>query len=400
MKTKLTRLLSALLLPPLAALAIGEAHAVEFKPFGTSVLAIDLHGFASQGFIATNKYNYLGKSSEGSFRFSEAGLNLSFNPFPRTRVSAQVFTYDVGDAGEYDVVLDYAHVEYKFDDEIGVRVGRIRRPEGIYNDIQDLDLSRTWVLLPQGIYNARWRDFYLALDGGEIFGTIPLSLAGSLTYDFYYGIQHPKLNGGLALQKANLPPFQPLVDINAPQMGGGQLWWNTPVKGLRAGAALNYDRDLTFATDTGRQSKGSPFTQHYSLEYLWNSWTFQAEYLRFRIDYENTAGGLPPSTRLIEPDSWYVSAAYRFNKWVELGSYYSEYYPNVHDRKGATLPFASDAYQKDTAVALRFDVNDSVIFKVEGHYIRGTGQLFDNVENPIRQDDGWWMIALKTTLSF
>jgi hypothetical protein len=342
----------------------------------------------------------MGDTSHGSFNFTEAGLNASFSPFSRTRIAAQGFTYDMGPAGDYDVVLDYALAEYTFNDFIGLRAGRIRRPEGIYNDIQDVDLARTWVLLPQGMYNARWRDFYVSLDGGEIFGTLPLQKAGSLSYGFYYGFQHPQLNGGLALQKANLPPFSQLTSFNSPQMGGGQLWWNSPWNGLRAGAALNLDQDLTFRTANGVQSKGSPFTQHYSLEYVWNSWTFQAEYLRFRINYENTQAGHPNSTRLIEPDSWYTSAAYRFNKWIEAGGYYTEYYAEINDRNGAGLPFPSDGYQKDAALSLRFDLTDWWIFKIEGHHINGTAQLLDNISNHARGDNGWWLLAIKTTLSF
>lgn len=394
------RLGSALLLLPLAAASIGELQALDFKPFGSSMLEVDLHGFVSQGYLATSKYNYLGQSSTGSTEFTETGLNLSFNPFPRTRIAAQAFCFDVGPAGGYDVVLDYALVEYTFNDYIGIRAGRLRRPEGIYNDAQDLDLARTSVLLPQGMYNARWRDFYLSLDGADLFGTLPLGIGGSLSYELYCGIQRPQLNGGLALQKANLPPFQALESFNTPLMSGGQLWWNTPLKGLRFGLAMNLDKDLTFVTVTGRQSKGSPFTQHYSAEYIWNSWTFQAEYLRFRINYDNTGGGLPPSQKLIEPDSWYAGAAYRFNQWFEVGTYYSEYYADVHDRQGVLLTAPSDASQKDLALSLRFDLNQSWIFKVEGHYIRGTAQLFDSIENPIRDDNGWLMMALKATFSF
>ena len=109
---------------------------------------------------------------------------------------------------------------------------------------------------------------------------------------------------------------------------------------------------------------------------------------------------MPNSTKLIEPDSWYVSAAYRFNKWFQAGSYYSEYYADVHNRNGSGLPFPSDAYQKDAALSLRFDPTDWWIFKIEGHYIRGTAQLFDNADNPVRDGNGWWMIAVKTTFSF
>ncbi len=396
----ITQTLAGCWLALLASLGVGQLGAMELLPFGPDTPAISVHGFVSQGLLASSEYNYLGDSSHGSFKFTEAGLNASINPFPRTHLAVQGFSYDVGPAGGYDVVLDYALAEYTFNDRFGVRVGRLRRPEGLYNDIQDVDVSRTWVLLPQGMYNARWRDFYVAVDGGEIFGTIPLRTAGSLSYQLYYGLQHPKLNGGLALQKANLPPFANLVSFNSPMLGGGQLWWNTPWTGLRAGLALNVDQDLTFVTVKGRQSRGSPFTQHYSLEYVRDAWTFQAEYLRFRIDYENTGGGLPLSRKLIEPDSWYVSAARRLNRWIEVGVYYSEYYADVHDRHGALLPFPSDAAQKDTALSLRFDASDHWTFKIEGHSIRGTAQLLDNIDNPVRRSGAWSMIAIKTTFSF
>jgi hypothetical protein len=57
-------------------------------------------------------------------------------------------------------------------------------------------------------------------------------------------------------------------------------------------------------------------------------------------------------------------------------------------------------YQKDTALTLRFDPKDWWTFKIEGHYIRGTGLLQDNPDNPSQNDNGWWMLDLKTTFSF
>jgi hypothetical protein len=373
-------------------LAVSGAQAYDLT-LKTNWPAISFHGFGSQGFLLSDKYDYLGETRNGSFKFTEAGLNASINPFPRTRISVQGFTYDVGDAGEYDVVLDYAQAEYTFSDYIGVRGGRIRRPEGIYNHIQDVDLARTWVLLPQGMYNARWRDFYTSIDGGEIFGTLPLAKAGNLSYEIFSGLQRPQLNGGLALQKKNSAPYLPLSWVNSSLQIGGQLWWNTPVDGLRAGAGLNTSRDLQFETSNGRLAKGDPFVQRYSLEYAWRKWTFQAEYYTYAIDYALSGGGSPNATRHIEPDSWYGSAAYRVNKWVELGTYYSEYYADVHHRDGAAN------YQKDWTVAARFDLTDWWVFKVEGHYIHGTAQLFERNE-PRTTSDGWFMLALKTTVSF
>ena len=388
--------LAAVLLTTLASLTIGHLQAVEFKPFGTSVLAIDLHGFASQGFIASSKYNYLGDSTHGSFKFSEAGLNISFHPFPRTRVAAQVFTYAVGEAGQYDVLLDYALTEYTFNDRIGIRAGRIRRPEGIYNHIQDVDLARTFVLLPQGVYDARWRDFAVSLDGAELFGTIPLKGAGSLSYELYAGTLNLSENGGVALQiRDSLPGFVHLDGISPAKVYGGQLWWNTPVNGLRLGAACGYVPVFNFTTTIQTpvgpihpDNRTSALSQHYSAEYLWNAWTFQAEF--YLTDGEPIGAGTVES----HSSSWYASAAYRFNKRFELGGYYTESYRDTHDRENSLK------YQKDTALSLRFDASDAWIFKVEGHYLRGTGLLQDNANNPNQQDDGWWMMAAKATFSF
>jgi hypothetical protein len=372
--------------------------AADWQLFGPNAPEIEFHGFASQGFIDSTSYNYLGESKIGSFEFTEVGINALFNPFPRTRIMAQAFAYDVGQAGKYDAVLDYALAEYTFNDYIGIRAGRVRRPQGIYNDIQDVDLGRTFILLPQGIYDARWRDFYVALDGGELFGTLPLKAAGSLEYDFYGGLIHPSLDGGVADEISDeLPPSTHLDEINSPLTVGGQLWWNTPVDGLRLGAGgafvSGFQYTLTTQTPLGpidTIDRLNSLGLQYSAEYLWKKWTFQTEYLLLH-DGSRTGGS---DSRIF---SWYASAEYRFNKWLEAGGYYTEYYDNTIEG-GPVTP--SDAYQKDAAVALRFDLTDWWIFKVEGHYIRGTALLQDNEINPIRSDNGWWMIAVKTTISF
>ena len=94
------------------------------------------------------------------------------------------------------------------------------------------------------------------------------------------------------------------------------------------------------------------------------------------------------------PEAWYGGAAYRFNKWLEAGGYYTEYYEN------APITTASDGFQKDAALSLRFDPEPWWVLKVEGHYIRGTALLDDNANNPVRNDTGWFMIMVKTTFSF
>ena len=363
---------------------------------------LDFHAFISQGYLKTTDYNYLANDTKnGSFQFTEIGANVSINPFPRTRIAVQGFAFDVGNVGQYDPFLDYALIEYTFSDQIGVRGGRIRRPSGIYNSIQDIDLARTFVLLPQGIYDARWRDWSAGLDGVDLFGSIQMNKAGSLSYEAYAGYVSMADNGGVARYAENGLPPAPVGEFNGIDTApifGGQLWWNTPVDGLRLGAAYaymaNWGYNSTIIPPYGPghiHSVGNVPLQQYSAEYIYKSWTFQAEYYTYDFEGHNylpAMGDYNIGTTGDNPETWYVAASHRFNHLLEVGTYY-------------TMFKDASAKQNDTALCFRFDLKDWWVFKVEGHYLEGTGLLRDNANNPVQSNNnGWFMLAVKTTFSF
>ncbi len=374
-------------------LKLSENHVIQF------------HGFASQGFIQSSDYNYLGESEDGSFEFNEVGLNATYSPFARTRIAVQGFAFDIGNVGEFVPFLDYASLDYTFNDHVGVRVGRVRRPGGIYNHIQDVDLARTYVLLPQGIYDARYRDFSASIDGGTLYGNIPLGKAGSLAYEGFGGLMTLSDDGGIAEQFRNtftsMVPPATYVGVENGVMAGAQLWWTPPVNGLRfgfmGGTILDLGGQFT-RFGAGFENKIDVLFGRFSAEYQWNAWTFQTEYQRVKSDTDTTMAGVGlVSQTSNEGDAWYIGASYRVNSWFEVGSYYGEHYANVDDRDAN-----SDSFQKDLALSFRFDPTDWWIFKLEGHYIRGTSQLQDavgNVNNP-QSRDGWFLFAAKTTFSF
>lgn len=136
-----------------------------------------------------------------------------------------------------------------------------------------------------------------------------------------------------------------------------------------------------------------PFQQA-SLEYTWEQWTFQAEYFTFRYEDTTSVAGTDVSEATTNPDAWYVGVSRRITPWLEAGTYYGEYYADTSTRDD------SGGYQKDAALALRFDPTDWWILKIEGHYLQGTALLHDDANNPVRDGRGWWMLALKTTVSF
>jgi len=381
-------------------LAAGTARAYDVS-LSTNLPPVDFHGFLSQGFLYSDDYNYLGDSKQGTFGFTEMGLNAAINPFPRTRIAVQGFDFDTGNVNQYHPFLDYALAEYTFNDEIGVRAGRIRRPAGIYNAIQDIDLARTFVLLPQGMYDARWRDWSAGLDGGELFGSLPLGKAGSLAYEGYAGLVNMSDNGGVARYiEDGLSPGV-FNSIDSTPTFGGQLWYNTPLDGLRVGASFTYMNNFGYTiTEPGPlpiHSQGNVPMQQYSAEYMWRSWTFQAEFYTYDFtghEYLPTMGNAVIGSAGDNPQTWYAAASYRFNKYFEAGAYYTQF------RDFAWSKPDPDGHQNDTALSLRFDLKSWWIFKIEGHAINGTGLLRDSASNPVTKNNDWFMLAVKTTFSF
>ncbi|MGC3957559.1 MAG: hypothetical protein QM813_06250 [Verrucomicrobiota bacterium] len=387
------------------ALATGAANAYDLN-LGKDQ-TVSFHGFLSQGYIASSEYNYLAPNTTdgGSFEFTEIGVNATYSPFSRTRIAVQGFAFDVGDVGNFNPILDYASLEYAFADEIGFRGGRIRKPGGIYNHIQDLDLARTSVLLPQGIYDVRWRDFSTSLDGAELFGNIPMNKAGSLSYEAFGGYMHLSDEGGIAtlLKNSFAGTGTTLNGLDSFLNVGAQLWWNTPLEGFRVGGyvgnAFEFAYDYTAGGLFPARSESDAFVTQFSLEYLWKSWTFQAEYYSLALDGQSvmsTPFGAVVTPSTSHQDAWYTGAAYRFNSWLEVGSYYTQFYTSQGERNGP-----NDTFQKDLALSFRFDVKDWWIVKLEGHWIQGTALLRDNVANPPpHTQEDWFMLALKTTFSF
>ena len=347
------------------------------------------------------------------------------SPFARTRIAAQAFMFNVGNVGNYEPTLDYALVDYTVSDQFGIRAGRIRRPEGIYNHIQDVDLARTSVLLPQGVYDARWRDFSASLDGASVYGNLSLAKAGSLSYEFYGGMINLAQDGGVArdVQNALLGSGLTLDRVNGNPQVGGQLWWNTPVEGLRLGASLTENIGFTFDAsekteypvggghytplDITRHSRYDVPWQHYSAEYQHDKLTLQGEFrTQTLIEKDTTSVDFPaiPShdstTDRPKPlDQRQLVTRVRptrsirgFKSALITTSTYSDL-----NKLSAAGPAG---FQKDLALSLRFDPKPWWILKVEGHYIHGTALLNDTLENPHRDGNGWFMLDLKTTFSF
>ena len=354
---------------------------------------LQIHGFLSQGFLLTSANDYLAHSSEGSFEFTEIGLNFTLPATDRLTIGLQIFSHDLGPIGDYRATLDWYSLDYHWRDWLGIRAGRVKLPFGLYNDSSDIDAARTSVLLPQSIYPAQNRDFLLAQTGGEVYGYRDLGAAGGFDYRLY---------GGTIFLDVKQQPGSPftVVDLNVPFVAGGRMLWVPPIEGLRLGGSLQFLRletHLLPASSSSSVAVNLPVMLWVaSVEYTVRDLLFAAEYSRWRVRAQSSNPAMFPES-LTFSERGYALTSYRVNSWLQAGAYYSVLFPNTNQRGG----FAGR--QLDAALTLRFDVNAYWLVKVEGHYMHGTAGLSPslNGNRPLSSlTPDWALFTVKTTAFF
>src|SRR5262245_57344847 len=160
-------------------------HAQEFK---VADKTIQVHGFGSQGFVWTEGNNWLTMdTTRGSGAMTDFGLNASSQLTKKFRLGMQVYARNLGALGEFQPSVDWAFGDYGFASWLGVRAGKVKTTLGLYTDTQDLDFLHAFALMPQSVYPLDLRDANISHLGGDVYGTVPLGRAGSVSYTAYVG---------------------------------------------------------------------------------------------------------------------------------------------------------------------------------------------------------------------
>lgn len=382
-----------------------NAHAYEVPELG-----VDIHGFISQGFINSSEYNYITDDSRGgSFAYNEMGLNFSKELTDKLRLGLQLFARDVGDAGNNKITLDWAYGDYRWKDWLGVRAGKIKIPRGIFNEIRDMDMLRTCIILPQGIYSELTRDTAIALNGGSVYGHVPLQKLGSIDYQALIG--NMDVDGDSGMDKYMSSSFlgfaSPTGDYDLDTSTVGSLQWNTPVEGLFLKSTIlfvegNVGLRLEFPPVIGAAGEAELETRAFviSAQYNWNDLTLIGEYAETKQD-SKLITPIFTSTSSKTSQQYYLMGSYRLTDRLELGAYYSVSYPDKDDKDGDNMPPGFDhlAWQKDAALSCRFDINEYWVAKVEGHLVDGAADVLA-IDNADRSEDSWYYFAAKLSFSF
>jgi len=382
-------------------------RAQDFKLWGRDV---QLHGFASQGYVHSDENNWLTMRTQGagSGKFTDFGANASMQMTDKFRIGAQVYDRNLGNLGEWHPSLDWAVADYRFKPWFGIRGGKVKTAIGLYNDTQDLDFLHPFALLPQSIYPTDLRDSTIAHTGGDVYGNVPLrKRLGMLSYTGYAGHREDSHYGGYPYLLKGPPAL-----INFSSYGGLQygcdVRWTTPLKGLLAGVSrMNEDID-GYGTTTAfgpltpyHEWSKADWTNQYYGQYIHDKLQIDSEYRRYWRDQEIYSGALGVQTNV---RGWYIAGAYRVAKRLQLGSYYSRYWLYVPPEFGPGSEQSGHIYEK--VITGRVDLNRFMNIKVEGHFMDGYGipgyypDGFYNVDNPQGLKRNTNALVVKTSFNF
>lgn len=160
---------AALLLCLISELSFADGSVAE-----NSGWQFDSHAYFAQGYVNSNGNQYYGDSRTGSFDYHEAAVNAYASYGDQFRVAGQIFTRDAGANDNDQPRIDYLFLDWgskQLKSDIGIRIGRVRNPLGVYNDVSDVIFTRPSILMPYSVYlqGNGLRDLLFSSDGAQFY---------------------------------------------------------------------------------------------------------------------------------------------------------------------------------------------------------------------------------------
>ena len=349
----------------------GGAHAL----FAQGDFSPQIHGYLTQSFMYSGSNNYLGmNTAAGSAGWTEGAVNVNEQLTEKLRVGVQVHVTKLGEFGGWTPVFDWALLDYRMNQWVGVRAGKVKIRWGLYNDTQDADPSYLWSLLPEPLYAVDYRATDLAQNGVEVYGRLrPGDRLGEFAYSLYYGYYRYAKNDGY------LEDFRE-TGINFSRRPGGvspgfDLRWRTPFKGLTVGGSLML---YTARGDLPDGAYREPLTYWptYYVKYERKKLFLSGQYMRL-VQYTDTATTSQGQVSdVADTRGWFAMAGYHVTDKLQAGVYYTRY--------GVAASDMSDPanYFRDSVVSGRYDLNFTFISSSKGTASTETVWAFMAITTP------------------
>lgn len=379
---------------PALLLAIGALlPALEDEP--AKALNAEVHGFVSFGHLRSWTNDWMVPTLDGTNEFWEAAGNVILRPMDRLRLGAQVFARDFGTYDNGRVELDWAYADWRQNDAVGVQIGRVKWPFGLFNESLDVDSARVQVFLSPSVYALRTRDLWESIDGGKAYGSVDLNGPGTLDYALFIGHHHFSHRGGTSQYFVDRG-LGDRVRLEERSTTGGMLHWETPFDGLgfRVTHAVTQGLRITGAFDNGLTTETTfgPYSGTVlSTIYETAPVTLAAEYCRFHGTGETVIKPLGLHQDVQDnSDGCYASATWHLMPWLEFYGALEHQYGDTIRREGPRL----------TTRVLAVQVLPLRNWSMKAELRDNLGTLTANAPANGSLEDHWQVLALKTTVDF
>lgn len=315
---------------------------------------LSVHGFLTQAYGISDGHQRLGVTSHGTADYRVAALQFRYDASDRDAFVIQLSHERIGHSPlarlEPEVDLDWVFYERRFGANTTARVGKIRSPVGIYNEIRDVGTLLPMYRPPVTLYGEQ---FYTSetLDGVMVSQRVPLG-DWSLEVDGFFG--------GWEYVQFDLESFA--------QVDGGlgtQVWLETPVRGLRlGGSAVRY---------TSRDILGAP-EDFEDPQVLWRA-ALDGTFPRFFVRAEafHVAFGAEEVGYMGEAQGYYGQASFSVTDRLGLVAQ-AEFTDLAVEVTADPQPFSfDDNIDRDLGFGVQYRAWPNVLLKLEGHRYRGYG---------------------------
>ena len=333
-----------------------------------SLEKIQIHGYGGWSFGRTtdnrNTNFFLFAHSRGDYFHNEFALNVTAPLNENLTIVAQPFWHSGHHANQTSSGLDYVFGEWKFADQIKLRVGNVKQPFGIYTEIFDVGTLRPFATAPQSIYGP----------GGMIGKSYSgMGLTGALFAERSWGIDYDVYGGGLETLEEDTP-LQVLVqgtdtlgtgkalNLNGSRtfrdVIGGRLVFRTPLEGFSfGGSSYSGTRPLT---RRGQAKDWRRTTSGVHAEYMSDAWLLRSEIARESDETNFKATGA------------YGEAAYRLTYHWQVAGTYGTYYTTLENVSATNIALAPSLLDhKETAAGLNYWFSPNFVLKTSYSHVDG-----------------------------
>lgn len=368
---------------------------------------IQLHGFASQGFIKTDHNNFFGDSENGSFEFTELAINASARPLPSLLVSGQLLSRNAGAMDDASPQVDYVLADWTFAQgssySAGVALGRQKNPIGLYNETRDVASTRPGIFVPQSVYFDKVRDLVLASDGIGLHG------------DWYtdQGLLHVKAQYGYMQVDTNVEYAYLGGDFPGKMEPNGPSWLGRigyeDESGIWQVAASGVYSEMQYKASTGSPLQNGRTDFYYwvlSAQLNGDDWGLTGEYAWEPIDWYGYGPALPD--RELTGTGWYIQGDYNVRPDLSLLLRYESALADKDDPDGTATSAASGGvippfamYSHNWVSGLRWDITPQWMLRFE--YQRNTGTHVLSARenpNPAKLQKHWQLFSVLASYRF